>query len=269
MATKEIQERITKEREAVDAAQSQIAELSAQRTQELEAGNDKRVDDIERDIQAAESTIARGEERLTLLDQRLAEAQEQEQSRELDDLIQQAAHARKIGEQLIKKDYQKAAAEVSAVMAKLSAIDKFIGSINHRLQRAGRAPVNGPNAMRCKQRQVIERTRTEEIGIGDPRHPLHAVAYTDINGIARHSKTQEPVAKFSDVDVTYTETVEAYGPDPLPRAVRLPGIDGTPNSVWPTDVRDAEISATLNQLGIGETKTAGSKIKSLLTSKAA
>jgi hypothetical protein len=268
-AAKQVQERIIKEREAINNASAHIAKLTDVRVQELEAGNDTRVDEIESEIRAAETAVARGEERLALLEQRLSDAQTEEAEAELDALAAQAAHARKVGERLILGDYTKAAAAVVTVLSKLKAVDDFISSVDDRLQQAGRQRIDTSNGVRCQARQVIKGTRTERIGAGDPRRPDHTDIEISHDGKScRHRVTKQAIPMFADFDMPYTEIIQGYGQDPLQDSVRLPSVATDGTSYWPP-LKAEDRSALLRQLGIGEPAGMIGKLKQIITPKAA
>jgi hypothetical protein len=86
------------------------------------------------------------------------------------------------------------------------------------------------------------------IVIGGSMYPHRFVLHAILDRVHRERGIKEvivnrltntPVPMYGEFDVPYTETIQAYQPDPLPESVRLPGIDGTPESLWPNAMRES------------------------------
>lgn len=168
-----IQAEIDAESKRAEEAAAADARLREARGDALLADDTKELDRIDAQLVASSRDAGRRAERVKLLEGKLAQAQEREKAQEIDAIAARAEKARKLGEELIRKDYAKQAAALADTLMKLRAIDKFIENQNWLIDRAGRPVVASPNALR----HIMPRTETRKVrkivGIGESAHPHH------------------------------------------------------------------------------------------------
>jgi hypothetical protein len=162
----------TETRRAAEAAATE-ASLRAARADALLADDTKELDRIDAQLATSARDASRRAERVQLLQEKLEQAQENEQEREIDGLVARADRARKIGEELIRKDYAKQATALALTLLKLRAVDGFIDDLNFRIDRAGRQVVASPNSIRHILPRTEVRTIKKRVGIGETAHPHH------------------------------------------------------------------------------------------------
>lgn len=265
----ELATRIADERQRLLAEQNLESELTSQRLAPLEAGDDEALDRVEQNLNACRDRQLRVQERLELLESRLAEARESEACTYLDRIALRAERARELGQELIQKDYAKQAAALARTLTKLASLDAVIADANTHLRDAGRDPITNSNFCRSFPGREVVRTVHKTVGISHPAHPGHGIG-------VRHWGTDEHtlnngnrVKNLADVEIVETECLTPIWRDNLPEAVRLPGAgpcdaEGRLPDIWPSrekaDVCDvtqltAEIDAQLGAAPSRATRT--------------
>ncbi|MCQ4164702.1 hypothetical protein [Tahibacter harae] len=170
-----IQAEIDAESKRAEEAAAADARLREARGDALLADDTKELDRIDAQLVASSRDAGRRAERVKLLEGKLAQAQEREKAQEIDAIVARAEKARKLGEELIRKDYAKQAAALAETLMKLRAIDKFIEEQNYTLANAGReGSVPSPNQIRHILGRTGTRTIRKMVGINEAEHPHNA-----------------------------------------------------------------------------------------------
>jgi hypothetical protein len=213
----ELRTRIADERRRMLLEQNLQHDLHGQRLAPLEAGDDEALDRVERQIVESEDRAARIQERIEILERRLAEARAREDEQSLDDIAALAERARDLGVKLIRTRYPKLAAALAKVLSEMAANDLLLDGYNRTLVKAGRQPISKPNQVRSRRSEKVEITKTVRVGRSDARHPRH--------GIDQSTASMFEVNDFVDVEVTESMFVPGYQPNELWKDIALPASD--------------------------------------------
>jgi hypothetical protein len=225
----DIEQRIRDERNRRLGEQNLEVDLNKQRLAPLEQGDDVALDRIEEQIGQCQDRQSRIQERLEILEKRLASALANDQGAHLDTVAARAQRAREAGERAIKVDYPKAARTLAAVLHRIAAADGLIARANAELERGGREQVPDSNSIRCTPIQRITSTRRETVGLRDPRHPLHGlVGFSDSGQSAFRLDNKQSVELTAEVEIENTATVGGHFPQPLYSVVALPTAEAEP-----------------------------------------
>lgn len=210
-----IQAEIEAESQRAQEAVTTEARLKEARSDALLAADPKELDRIDAQLVISSRDAGRRAERVQLLQQKLEQAKAREDEQKLDAIVARAEKARKLGEDLIRKDYAKQAAALADTLLKLRAIDTCIDDLNRALSQAGReSTVPSPNGIRQTPAREEVRTVRRTVGISDPQHPDHAeyvASSTTEHYSGGHQSTTimlpsgKSVPRFAEVD--YKENV--------------------------------------------------------------
>lgn len=124
-------------RQARDAANARIAELSGRRAAALLADADGEIDQLERELVQAHRDADRGDLAVLELTSRLAAAEASARQLALDMLHSRGESAHTRGRSLVAKDYRRLVEQLSRVLTELQAIDAEVREINHQLEAGG------------------------------------------------------------------------------------------------------------------------------------
>lgn len=181
-----IEAEIADESKRAEAAAAAEAQLKSARADALLAGDGKELDRIDAALATSSRDASRRAERVELLQSKLQEAQEREEGERLDAIAARADKARRMGEELLRKDYAKQAAALAETLTKLRAIDHFINEQNRVLDSNGRNTIARSNDVRHILPRSEKIRRRKRVGIAEALHPNHREW--------RESNYQEPSA---------------------------------------------------------------------------
>lgn len=240
---------------AADAAENAV---QAERDAAILSGNQKAVDAIDAKLAERTGELRRSADmrtkRVELLQAKRDEALASEQLAYLDKIAADAERARLIGEELIRKDYAKAAGALATVLRKLRAIDGRMRRCNDALDKAGRATVETPNAIRHDRPRTEKVTTRRRVHLKDLNHPNHQEwqAVEAKRGIQIQTETESAretvhlpqsgeVPKWIEVDVTEEVHHAPTWAHPLYEEVkRLPAHDNPHNPIFAANEPDAD-----------------------------
>jgi hypothetical protein len=236
ISPRDIEQRLASEQTTLKNSTAREEKLVVQRVTALETGTDAEVDAIEKQLSEAQQTIDRCNERIALLDSRLAEAQEQERNGRLDEIAAKANEARLEGEKLIR-EYAKHAKQVATVLRRIESFDETISECNVVLERAGRAQVPSSNQIRHSAVGRFTREVTKRISVQDSRHPLYGKA--DVVRSGEHWFDRNTRSIIDDVEVVVIEKKSTDGdiPPALYEVVLLPAADARPAATVDADFK--------------------------------
>lgn len=255
---------------AVAAADSAESAVQAERDAAILSGNQKAVDAIDAKLAERTGELRRSADmrtkRVALLQAKRDDALAREEREYLDKIQADAERARLIGEDIIRKEYAKAAGAMAIALRKLRAIDWRISRCNDALDKAGRAMVESPNAIRHDRPRTEQVTTRRRVNISNPNHPNHAewMAVEAKRGIQILTSTESAsetvhlpqsgeVQKWVDVDVTNEVSHPPTWAKPLYEEVkRLPANDNPHHAIFAADEHDANErdARLLNEMGL-------------------
>ncbi len=146
-ATPNIEARIAAERKRLFDEQALQVELEKQRLIPLEVGNDDVLDEIELKIAKSIERAERIQERIALLERRLAESKKVDENARLDEIAAAAQRAHDRATSLLKR-YAKPAREIAALLAKVKTSENEITAANFELTAAKRPTIDSADAKR-------------------------------------------------------------------------------------------------------------------------
>lgn len=229
----ELQTRIEAERGRLLIEQNLHVDLEGQRLAPLEAGDDEALDRVEAQINACNDRQARIQERLEILERRLTEATDREESNRLDAIAARGNRARELGEALIR-EYGELAPKLAAILERLAACEDIIEDTNNILHRAKRDQdmVRSPNAIRCRPRRTWTEMVRKTVGPREPGHPLYGHNYSQTPACHPVQKVfgngvEYDVFVEADVEVEMTDCGDR--PDALYKAAVLPAVGPAPD----------------------------------------
>jgi chaperonin cofactor prefoldin len=284
LSSADVQTRIDDERRRLLIEQNLEHDLTGQRIAPLEAGDDAALDRVEAQINQCRDRQFRIQERLEILEKRLAESHEREAGAELDALTDRANRARELGEKLIRTEYEKHATALAGVLGKLAAVDRVIDIANLRLARAGREYVAGPNGVRARAAVRVEKTRTVRLAPSHTEHPSQHSGDAEWSERGREfrpgnwdnnpgwiSKSTGERIEAVEITVPDFDHTPGYVPDPLIKVITLPAVQADDAPLWygaRPEVSDIDIEALMRELDTGKpqgklSKTAGRLLASL------
>lgn len=229
LSSADVQARIDEERRRLLIEQNLEHDLTGQRIAPLEAGDDAALDRVEAQINQCRDRQFRIQERLEILERRLADSQEREAGINLDVIADRANRARELGERLIRTEYAKHARALAAVLQKVAAVDALIVQSNAELHAAGRQTIRESNAIRCTPSQWVEFVERKTIHVNDPRHPLHGLVQSSMSGRSYcRIDTKAPVDSTTELDIEGRDLIGGQYPHPLYAEINLPTIDSMP-----------------------------------------
>ncbi len=237
-----IEGRIRAEQQRLLIEQNIERDLEGQRLAPLEAGDDDALDQIEAGINASRDRQLRIQERIELLERRLADAQDREADRYIDQLREQADAERERGLRLIRSDYVRQARALAKTLHELALIDRRITEVNREISAAGRDDlVDSPNETRNRPTEYETVTVRRRVGIGQPEHPGHNKRRPVSSDGHLMDNPRSPTVHFADgtsmprymeVDVPERQCIEGVRQGPLWDVIRLPrpGLEG--DDIW-------------------------------------
>lgn len=252
-----IQAEIDAESLRAQEAAATEARLKDGRADALLAGDTKELDRIDAQLVASSRDASRRTERVQLLRQKLDQTQEREKTQEMDAVVARTERARKLGEDLIRKEYAKQAAALAVTLLKLRAIDEFIAHQNRLIDRAGREVVGSPNAIRHVAGRSEMRTVRKTVGIGEARHPHHedwrktdhrgAISGTQPENVTLRNGNSVP--RYMEVEYEEPYHSSPIWADPLHAAIaQLPSATNDESPLYKADARDEDFFDKLQKL---------------------
>jgi hypothetical protein len=228
---------------AIKAAEDAHEAGQQERNEAILAGDEKAVDKLDAKLSEKVKELRRKAgiyaKRVELLKEKHAEAIEREESGRLDAIAASAEKARKLAEEITRKEYLAAATALADVLNRLAALDEFITQQNRVLERADRDEVHGANAFRLAPSRTEKRTSIKRVHISRPEHPHHEEhkAWEASHGsnliLGEHDGRQPTVRlpqsgevqKHMDVSVDEEVFIAGDYAEPLWKAIKgLPGL---------------------------------------------
>jgi hypothetical protein len=237
LTSSEIDNRIAAERQRLLAEQNLEADLTNQRLAPLEAGDDEALDRVEANLNACRDRQFRIQERIGLLESRLAATREHEAAEELATLRRRAIKAARMGEAVIRERYAPQAAAMAQTLARLAALDRFVHETNRQLEQAGQEPVPDSNNFRHVPGRTIEETERRMVGCGNSLHPAYGKVVADGGGEMVTAKDGARYPRFMEMDVTTSRFTPTIFVAKITEAVELPAPlrddeDHPPGMLW-------------------------------------
>lgn len=163
---------------ATAAAKQAEDAVQSERDNAILAGDEKTVDKIDAKLAERTGELRRKADihnkRVQLLEGKLSEAREREESQRLDTAAARAQKALKLAEEITRKEYAKQAAALALTLQKLQALDEFITAQNRVLEAGERENVSNVTHFRHIQSTYEKVRRSGRVEIRNQRHPNNA-----------------------------------------------------------------------------------------------